>query len=103
MSCKLFYTDYEISKAEYQTNKRRLGSFQYNDRDDALRRARQIGEHGGIAWESSDGTTLNRYQMPKCCGGGPAILGARRRYTKTTGTEGRRPKRLAASAAHRIA
>lgn len=65
MSHKLFYTDYEISKAEYATNKPRFMPFTYNDVDDALRRARQILEKGGIPWEieSSDGTTLDWYQI----------------------------------------
>jgi hypothetical protein len=62
MAHKLYFTHYAISVAEYRANKPRLSPYVCNDRDAALRRARQITEAGGVAWEieSDDGTVLDR-------------------------------------------
>jgi hypothetical protein len=51
LAFRLYYTDYDISAAEYQVNKPRLMPMVYHDRDDALRRAWQIIGVGGVPWE----------------------------------------------------
>lgn len=65
MSYRLFYTDYEISQADYVANKFRFMPMVYSDIDDALRRARQIIENGGVPWEIErpDDTALTRYEI----------------------------------------
>jgi len=47
----LRYTDLPVSEAKYLAAKARLTSYAYGELDDALGRARQIRERGGVPWE----------------------------------------------------
>jgi hypothetical protein len=62
---RLYYTVNPVSTAQYQAGKSSFVPMVYDDRDDALRRARQITELGGTPWEiiGDDGTILDRDQI----------------------------------------
>ena len=65
MAHKLYYTDYDMPIDTYRGNKWSYIPFQYNDLDDALRRARQIMSAGGVPWEieCDDGKTIGRIEI----------------------------------------
>jgi hypothetical protein len=65
MAFRLYYTDYDISAAEYQANKCHLIPFVYSDSDDALRCARQIIGVRGVPWEiiGDDGSVVGRREI----------------------------------------
>jgi hypothetical protein len=62
---RLFTTDFQVSKAEYEAQKPRLMAYQYHELDDALGMAREIEARGGIAWEieNDDGQTMGRDEI----------------------------------------
>jgi len=62
---RLFSTDFQVSKAEYEAQKSRLMAYQYHELDDALGMAREIEARGGIAWEieNDDGQTMGRDEI----------------------------------------
>jgi hypothetical protein len=62
MNYRLYWTDREISLAEYQRSKGLLWPKVHSNLDDALRFARDMGKHGSIPWEieGDDGTKLDR-------------------------------------------
>jgi hypothetical protein len=64
---RLFYTDYDITEAQYLGCKPTYMAYGYNELDDALGKARQIKEHGGVPWEieADDGVILDRYEIAK--------------------------------------
>ena len=59
---RLFYTETEITRAEYLSNKVTLVPRGYRDLEDALRAARQLRDTGPVPWEiqGDDGTELDR-------------------------------------------
>jgi hypothetical protein len=65
MSYSLYYTDCDMSERDYLACKSTLIKIIYNELDDALGRARQITEHGGVPWEieSEEGTKLRRHEI----------------------------------------
>ena len=67
MKHRLFYTDVEISEAEYRARKSGFMPYAYDEFDDALGKARQIKEHGGIPWEIelSDGNSIGRSEIAR--------------------------------------
>lgn len=67
MSHRLFYTDRDVSEADYRASKPRLMHFVYDDRDDALGMAREVEARGGIAWEieSDDGAAIGRAEIAR--------------------------------------
>ena len=67
MSYSLYYTDCDMSERDYLACKSTLIKIIYNKFDDALGRARQITEYGGIPWEieGEDGTRLQRDEITK--------------------------------------
>jgi hypothetical protein len=62
---RLFTTDFQVSKAEYEAQKPRLMAYQSHELDDALGMAREIEARGGIAWEieNDDGQTMGRDEI----------------------------------------
>ena len=67
MAYRLYYTDYEIAEADYRVRKPGFMAYRYNELDDALGKARQIKEHGGVPWEieGDDGVILDRDQITR--------------------------------------
>jgi len=67
MSCSLYYTDWDMSEPDYLACRSTLIKIIYNELDDALGRARQITETGGVPWEieGEDGTKLRRHEITK--------------------------------------
>lgn len=60
---RLFYTDVPgVTKTQFEAQKSHLIAYQYNDPDDAFRKAWEIAKHGGVPWEIEleDGSTLDR-------------------------------------------
>ena len=67
MGYHLYYTNFEILEAQYRATKLLSLSYAYNELDDALGKARQIREHGGVPWEieCDDGRVIRRYEIAK--------------------------------------
>lgn len=67
MAYRLFYTDYDITEAQYRACKPTYMAYRYNELDDALGKARQIKEHGGVPCEIEDDgvVILDRYEIAK--------------------------------------
>jgi hypothetical protein len=65
MSYSLYYTDWDMSEVDYLACKSTLIKIVYNELDDALGRARQITERGGVPWEieGEDSTALRRHEI----------------------------------------
>jgi hypothetical protein len=65
MTHKLYYTDINVSEAQYRAGKSTLMPINYADLLDALAMARDTNARGAIAWEieSSDGTVIDRAEI----------------------------------------
>jgi hypothetical protein len=67
MQYRLFFTDFDTSKANYEVQKSHLMTYAYNDLDDALGKARHIKAYGGVPWEieSEGGSIMDRAEIDR--------------------------------------